>query len=97
MGLLLYFLVVVYAFNTHYWLSTAREEHGFAGAVVLNAGFVVIMLAALLTNDVLGLPVSLIPLALSLIHISEPTRLLSLPYAAFCLKKKIKHLYIQLS
>lgn len=67
MGLLLYFLVVVYAFNTHYWLSTAREEHGFAGAVVLNAGLVVIMLAALLTNDVLGLPVSLIPLALAII------------------------------
>ena len=67
MGLLLYFLVVVYAFNTHYWLSTAREEHGFAGAVVLNAGFVVIILAALLTNDVLGLPVSLIPLALAII------------------------------
>ena len=51
MGLLLFILVVVYAFNTHYWLSTAREEHGFAGAVVLNAGFVVIILAALLTND----------------------------------------------
>lgn len=67
MGLLLFILVVVYAFNTHYWLSTAREEHGFAGAVVLNAGLVVIMLAALLTNDVLGLPVSLIPLALAII------------------------------
>ena len=67
MGLLLFILVVVYAFNTHYWLSTAREEHGFAGAVVLNAGFVVIMLAALLTNDVLGLPVSLVPMALAII------------------------------
>ena len=28
------------------------------------------------------------PLALSLIHISEPTRLLSISYAVFCLKKK---------
>ena len=27
-------------------------------------------------------------LGLSLIHISEPTRLLSIPYAVFCLKKK---------
>ena len=27
-------------------------------------------------------------LALSLIHISEPTRLLSISYAVFCLKKK---------
>src|SRR5678815_2741592 len=29
-------------------------------------------------------------LALSLIHISEPTRLLSISYAVFCLKKKKK-------
>eukprot|EP00658_Telonema_sp_P-2_P046221 TRINITY_DN34333_c0_g1_i1.p1 TRINITY_DN34333_c0_g1~~TRINITY_DN34333_c0_g1_i1.p1 ORF type:complete len:114 (+),score=30.77 TRINITY_DN34333_c0_g1_i1:129-470(+) len=28
------------------------------------------------------------PLVLSLIHISEPTRLLSISYAVFCLKKK---------
>ena len=31
--------------------------------------------------------------ALSLIHISEPTRLLSISYAVFCLKKK-KQIYI---
>src|SRR5665254_27223 len=30
------------------------------------------------------------PLMLSLIHISEPTRLLSISYAVFCLKKKKK-------
>src|SRR5678815_1736099 len=30
----------------------------------------------------------LVLLALSLIHISEPTRLLSISYAVFCLKKK---------
>ena len=30
-------------------------------------------------------------LSLSLIHISEPTRLLSISYAVFCLKKKKKH------
>mgnify|MGYP007068786347 CR=1 FL=1 len=29
---------------------------------------------------------------LSLIHISEPTRLLSISYAVFCLKKKNKNL-----
>ncbi len=29
------------------------------------------------------------PVVLSLIHISEPTRLLSISYAVFCLKKKI--------
>eukprot|EP00658_Telonema_sp_P-2_P056704 TRINITY_DN45141_c0_g1_i2.p1 TRINITY_DN45141_c0_g1~~TRINITY_DN45141_c0_g1_i2.p1 ORF type:complete len:138 (-),score=19.33 TRINITY_DN45141_c0_g1_i2:92-505(-) len=31
---------------------------------------------------------------LSLIHISEPTRLLSISYAVFCLKKKNKHYQI---
>src|SRR5674536_292251 len=31
-----------------------------------------------------------VPLNLSLIHISEPTRLLSISYAVFCLKKKKK-------
>ena len=30
-------------------------------------------------------------IALSLIHISEPTRLLSISYAVFCLKKKTIH------
>eukprot|EP00658_Telonema_sp_P-2_P006285 TRINITY_DN12404_c0_g1_i3.p1 TRINITY_DN12404_c0_g1~~TRINITY_DN12404_c0_g1_i3.p1 ORF type:complete len:108 (+),score=31.43 TRINITY_DN12404_c0_g1_i3:623-946(+) len=30
------------------------------------------------------------PIDLSLIHISEPTRLLSISYAVFCLKKKKK-------
>eukprot|EP00658_Telonema_sp_P-2_P069523 TRINITY_DN58824_c0_g1_i1.p1 TRINITY_DN58824_c0_g1~~TRINITY_DN58824_c0_g1_i1.p1 ORF type:complete len:107 (+),score=33.59 TRINITY_DN58824_c0_g1_i1:159-479(+) len=34
-----------------------------------------------------NVPVSVM-LALSLIHISEPTRLLSISYAVFCLKKK---------
>src|SRR5678815_685254 len=31
--------------------------------------------------------------ALSLIHISEPTRLLSISYAVFCLKKKKKNIF----
>eukprot|EP00658_Telonema_sp_P-2_P023699 TRINITY_DN19501_c0_g1_i7.p2 TRINITY_DN19501_c0_g1~~TRINITY_DN19501_c0_g1_i7.p2 ORF type:complete len:108 (-),score=27.36 TRINITY_DN19501_c0_g1_i7:5-328(-) len=33
------------------------------------------------------------PADLSLIHISEPTRLLSISYAVFCLKKKKKKLH----
>ena len=36
----------------------------------------------------LGRKVALKVLLLSLIHISEPTRLLSISYAVFCLKKK---------
>src|SRR5678816_4875380 len=34
------------------------------------------------------------PVDLSLIHISEPTRLLSISYAVFCLKKKNKRIRI---
>src|SRR5678816_3995514 len=33
------------------------------------------------------------PRLLSLIHISEPTRLLSISYAVFCLKKKKKNIF----
>eukprot|EP00658_Telonema_sp_P-2_P047034 TRINITY_DN35505_c0_g1_i1.p1 TRINITY_DN35505_c0_g1~~TRINITY_DN35505_c0_g1_i1.p1 ORF type:complete len:101 (+),score=15.30 TRINITY_DN35505_c0_g1_i1:84-386(+) len=33
-------------------------------------------------------------LILSLIHISEPTRLLSISYAVFCLKKKTNHINV---
>ena len=36
-------------------------------------------------------------IGLSLIHISEPTRLLSISYAVFCLKKKKKKTQLQLS
>ena len=35
-----------------------------------------------------GSPVFSVALGLSLIHISEPTRILSISYAGFCLKKK---------
>ena len=34
---------------------------------------------------------------LSLIHISEPTRLLSISYAVFCLKKKNNHIPVVIS
>src|SRR5678815_5163043 len=39
------------------------------------------------TNNIRGISVRYL---LSLIHISEPTRLLSISYAVFCLKKKKK-------
>ena len=39
-------------------------------------------------NETLSRLLGNYPLALSLIHISEPTRLLSISYAVFCLKKK---------
>src|SRR5678815_1843228 len=37
-------------------------------------------------------PDTVVVMILSLIHISEPTRLLSISYAVFCLKKKTKHI-----
>src|SRR5678815_6047177 len=42
------------------------------------------------TEDVVSRTHGHPPYALSLIHISEPTRLLSISYAVFCLKKKKK-------
>src|SRR5678816_2660659 len=54
----------------------------------------VIALVTYTTENVSGLDVSSpvryrgVPVGLSLIHISEPTRLLSISYAVFCLKKK---------
>src|SRR5674536_380047 len=42
-----------------------------------------------------GMEVPAAPQPLSLIHISEPTRLLSISYAVFCLKKKKKKTPVQ--
>ena len=38
----------------------------------------------------IGIILSVIAVALSLIHISEPTRQAEISYAVFCLKKKTK-------
>eukprot|EP00658_Telonema_sp_P-2_P020140 TRINITY_DN17941_c0_g1_i5.p1 TRINITY_DN17941_c0_g1~~TRINITY_DN17941_c0_g1_i5.p1 ORF type:complete len:629 (+),score=99.95 TRINITY_DN17941_c0_g1_i5:203-2089(+) len=46
---------------------------------------------AQLDSDIMEVSGTWIPRALSLIHISEPTRLLSISYAVFCLKKKKTH------
>src|SRR5678815_148178 len=40
------------------------------------------------TGIAVGMATNIPPHNLSLIHISEPTRLLSISYAVFCLKKK---------
>mgnify|MGYP007068909432 CR=1 FL=1 len=58
-----------------------EQHHQLADRVKLNAGEV-LQIAGLL-----GLLDGVAQL-LSLIHISEPTRLMSISYAAFCLKKK---------
>ena len=47
--------------------------------------------------DMLDIPIKMLPEVLSLIHISEPTRLGMISYAVFCLKKKINSLKIVLS
>lgn len=64
MGFLLFVLLIILTFNLYYWHTPLREEYGLGGAAVLNSGFLFLILAALLTNNLLGLPVSLIPFAL---------------------------------
>src|SRR5678815_4930172 len=57
----------------HAWGVVGPEVHGLQGVL----------------PTMIALPIeSLLLIGLSLIHISEPTRLLSISYAVFCLKKK---------
>eukprot|EP00658_Telonema_sp_P-2_P019044 TRINITY_DN1746_c0_g1_i3.p1 TRINITY_DN1746_c0_g1~~TRINITY_DN1746_c0_g1_i3.p1 ORF type:complete len:129 (-),score=12.17 TRINITY_DN1746_c0_g1_i3:30-416(-) len=64
-------------------------------AAVRSLGSVAFLLCLIPTAGLLVKPATLAQetiasLNLSLIHISEPTRLLSISYAVFCLKKKKK-------
>src|SRR5678815_5857245 len=56
----------------------------------------VLVLDGVLTLTIGGTPIHANPgtiVRLSLIHISEPTRLLSISYAVFCLKKKRTYMH----
>src|SRR5678815_3703633 len=59
------------------------ETSGFTKAVMQEGEDI-----PLFALRLLGLAQRAFPNNLSLIHISEPTRLLSISYAVFCLKKK---------
>lgn len=67
LGLILFVVLVVYTFNLYYCHTPLSKEHGILGAVVLNAGFLVLSLAAIITSKLLGLSASLIPFALLII------------------------------
>src|SRR5674536_388110 len=72
--------VAIDAFNAIYqFLSIIRQRDGTP--LMDNAGRVTSHLSGLFYRTAY---------ILSLIHISEPTRLLSISYAVFCLKKKKK-------
>ena len=73
-------LVVERQFGTLEFHSQSTDEVHAAADAVLNA---------LSAKKEDAIPPKI--LALSLIHISEPTRLLSISYAVFCLKKKKKN------
>src|SRR5678815_5892916 len=73
-----------------------RRETVRGGALVLSRTIKVIGYCTVVRSSVAAIavnnrrqasrPISCIGCALSLIHISEPTRLLSISYAVFCLK-----------
>src|SRR5680860_1614186 len=72
-----------------HWISHAPHSHVFPfnGAHVARVAEVVQRLLRILSGLHVRPPMS-IPYALSLIHISEPTRRTPISYAVFCLKKK---------
>ena len=65
-------------------------RHPEVGAKRQITGFVVSGITGLLIGSYLSIVTGQVS-TLSLIHISEPTRLLSISYAVFCLKKKKQH------
>eukprot|EP00658_Telonema_sp_P-2_P053206 TRINITY_DN41669_c0_g1_i1.p2 TRINITY_DN41669_c0_g1~~TRINITY_DN41669_c0_g1_i1.p2 ORF type:complete len:107 (+),score=24.32 TRINITY_DN41669_c0_g1_i1:208-528(+) len=66
------------------------RENSFRPEVIKRASTAVAPMAAWLKAVIEHSSKSSHVLYLSLIHISEPTRLLSISYAVFCLKKKKK-------
>src|SRR5678815_5889409 len=96
LGLLLVCLVGVYAYyrQIKYGLVvTEMRDYVSWGIYISNFVFFVAisLVGSLITACLLYTGVHWsTPLTLSLIHISEPTRLLSISYAVFCLKKKKK-------
>ena len=68
-------------------------QTAFSQSITLNIIVAVVGLLYLLLQRVSGKVIVImllvaVPLALSLIHISEPTRRTPISYAVFCLKKK---------
>jgi putative nucleotidyltransferase with HDIG domain len=64
MGLLLYIFVILFTFNLYFWHTPLRDAHGGASALILNLGYVLLVLMAMITNHWLGLDISLVPFAM---------------------------------
>eukprot|EP00658_Telonema_sp_P-2_P050198 TRINITY_DN38243_c0_g1_i1.p1 TRINITY_DN38243_c0_g1~~TRINITY_DN38243_c0_g1_i1.p1 ORF type:complete len:124 (+),score=42.43 TRINITY_DN38243_c0_g1_i1:144-515(+) len=70
--------------------TTLAEAHSILRSIVLSRGGNTLLNFQMQECVILQAKQDLYTL-LSLIHISEPTRLLSISYAVFCLKKKNNH------
>lgn len=70
MGLLLVMLAVFFTFNIHLWHTPVKETYGTAGVIVLNAGLLGQILFTLLTYQLFGLNVSLVPFSLLIITVA---------------------------
>lgn len=66
-GLLMYIFAILFSFNYHYHQSGFREKKGTASLVTLNLGLLILVLLAVLSNQVMGLDNSLIPFAMIIV------------------------------
>ena len=63
-GLLLYIVSCLFAFNLYYWHTSHREIYGNNGIYILNLGFFLSALMTIITCKILNLNASLIPLVM---------------------------------
>ena len=64
MGLFIYILACLFAFNLYYWHTPYRETYGNNGTYILNLGFVLSVLMTIITCKMLNLNASIIPLVM---------------------------------
>eukprot|EP00658_Telonema_sp_P-2_P060604 TRINITY_DN4947_c0_g2_i9.p1 TRINITY_DN4947_c0_g2~~TRINITY_DN4947_c0_g2_i9.p1 ORF type:complete len:261 (+),score=64.94 TRINITY_DN4947_c0_g2_i9:61-843(+) len=91
-GVMQYMLIrpVLVVFETIFKIADKGSYEGGVVDYTRAYAYVVFVLTISQTVALYGLVYIYLILHLSLIHISEPTRLLSISYAVFCLKKKKK-------
>jgi putative nucleotidyltransferase with HDIG domain len=70
MGLLVYILACLFAFNVYYWHTPYRETYGNNGTYLLNLGFFLSSLMTAITCKMLNLNASLLPLLMFSISVA---------------------------